>query len=386
MTARPSPSSAPATTSASWPCSTAGPARPRSRPRPTSSLLVLGQREFLSLLEEVPGPEPQDADHPGRAGPRARRAPLRLMRVAPRGARLQSRACAASTFSDRMSAKFGTARKIILGIGIGFAVVTVLSGLSGWVFASSQVDHSVNNREVFGGIPNALVKSASTSSSRSCWSTARCCSPSAPRTGSGAAPTTGPPPRRTSAAPARTSGPAPTCRPCCATRPPASCTRSSTSASWCCWPSPRCSRSTTSCPTSLKFLHGDVYEGYSLVATRPGSRSSIGVVWAIVRRYVQRPYRIRIKTKPEHAVILGMFLSFGVTGFLTEGYRIAVDGAARVREVVASSATRCRGLVKNTHHLAGWHQVVVDRPRGHLLRLPGDPVRPRCCATCSRRR
>jgi ferredoxin len=27
----------------------------------------------------------------------------------------------------------------------------------------------------------------------------------------------------------------------------------------------------------------------------------IGVVWAIVRRYVQRPYRIRIKSKPEHA-------------------------------------------------------------------------------------
>ena len=30
-----------------------------------------------------------------------------------------------------------------------------------------------------------------------------------------------------------------------------------------------------------------------------------GVIWAIVRRYVQRPYRIRIKSKPEHAIILG---------------------------------------------------------------------------------
>ena len=36
-------------------------------------------------------------------------------------------------------------------------------------------------------------------------------------------------------------------------------------------------------------------------ATRAGLMLLIGVVWAIVRRYVQRPYRIRIKSKPEHA-------------------------------------------------------------------------------------
>ena len=50
-------------------------------------------------------------------------------------------------------------------------------------------------------------------------------------------------------------------------------------------------------------------------------------MWAIVRRYIQRPYRIRIKTKPEHAVILGILLSLiGVTGFFTEAFRIAETG------------------------------------------------------------
>ena len=30
----------------------------------------------------------------------------------------------------------------------------------------------------------------------------------------------------------------------------------------------------------------------------------VGLVWAVGRRYLQRPYRIRIKTKPEDAAIL----------------------------------------------------------------------------------
>src|SRR5262249_38255065 len=36
--------------------------------------------------------------------------------------------------------------------------------------------------------------------------------------------------------------------------------------------------------------------------------------------------RIRIKTKPEDAVILGTFLVIGVTGFVTEALRIALEG------------------------------------------------------------
>jgi Fe-S oxidoreductase len=53
-----------------------------------------------------------------------------------------------------------------------------------------------------------------------------------------------------------------------------------------------------------------------------------GVVWAILRRYVQKPYRIRIKSKPEHAWILGVMLAIGVSGFGTEMFRIAAEQAA----------------------------------------------------------
>jgi Fe-S oxidoreductase/nitrate reductase gamma subunit len=76
-------------------------------------------------------------------------------------------------------------------------------------------------------------------------------------------------------------------------------------------------------PEGLKFLTGNVYMAYSFVGDAAGLLFVIGVGWAIVRRYIQRPYRIRIKTKPEHAVILGVFMTLGVTGFVAEGFRIA---------------------------------------------------------------
>ena len=79
-------------------------------------------------------------------------------------------------------------------------------------------------------------------------------------------------------------------------------------------------------PNGVKFLHGGIYQGYSLVGDVAGVTFLIGIIWAIMRRYVQKPYRIRIKTKPEHAVILGTFLVIGVTGFTTEMFRIAESG------------------------------------------------------------
>ena len=132
-------------------------------------------------------------------------------------------------------------------------------------------------------------------------------------------------------------------------------------------------------PESMKFLHGQVYEAYSFSADLAGVVFVVGITWAILRRYlprqvrtqnsivvelilvlggvfalgygianesslvwlgagvllalafweflrfsgVQTPYRIRIKTKPEDAVILGTFLVIGLTGFFTEAARIA---------------------------------------------------------------
>jgi Fe-S oxidoreductase len=78
-------------------------------------------------------------------------------------------------------------------------------------------------------------------------------------------------------------------------------------------------------PPSLKFLHGSIYESYKATANLFGIVFLVGLVWAIGRRYIQRPYRIRIKTKPEDAVILATFVIIGVTGFLIEGFRIAIE-------------------------------------------------------------
>src|SRR5688572_17637903 len=77
-------------------------------------------------------------------------------------------------------------------------------------------------------------------------------------------------------------------------------------------------------PEELKFLHGDVYRGYALIGDLAGVVFTVGVLWAIYRRYIQRVYRIRIKSKPEHAVILGTFLVIGVSGFGAEAFRIAL--------------------------------------------------------------
>ena len=85
-------------------------------------------------------------------------------------------------------------------------------------------------------------------------------------------------------------------------------------------------------PESLKFLHGDVYRAYSLTSDIFGVIFITGILWALVRRYIQRPYRIRIKTKPEDLVILGTFLVIGVTGFVVEGLRIAVAGRPSFEE------------------------------------------------------
>ena len=87
-------------------------------------------------------------------------------------------------------------------------------------------------------------------------------------------------------------------------------------------------------PPSWKFLHGDVYRGYAAFGDAAGVAFLVGIVWAIVRRYVQRPYRIRIKTRPEDALILGMFLVLGVTGFVDRGVPHRARRPPDVRAVV----------------------------------------------------
>jgi Fe-S oxidoreductase len=79
-------------------------------------------------------------------------------------------------------------------------------------------------------------------------------------------------------------------------------------------------------PDSAKFLHGGVYQGYKFVGDTAGVLFLIGIGWAILRRYVWRPYRLRIKTRPEDGMILGTFFVIGVTGLFVQAVRIAREG------------------------------------------------------------
>ncbi len=118
-------------------------------------------------------------------------------------------------------------------------------------------------------------------------------------------------------------------------------------------------------PEAAKFLHGTIYQGYSFIGDLAGLTLLIGVVWAIGRRYGQRPYRIRIKTKPEHAVILGTFLAIAVTGFATEVFRLAKAGAPEFERWSFLSwpiANTMTGWSDST--LTTWHQVTWV---GHVI-------------------
>ena len=151
---------------------------------------------------------------------------------------------------------------------------------------------------------------------------------------------------------ARLPGRACGCRRCCATPPPGSCTPLIYFGFLWLFIATVVLEIDHQLPDNLKFLHGGVYEGYSFAADLGGVVFITGIVWAIGRRYVQRPYRIRIKTKPEDAVILGTFLVIGVTGFLTEALAHRAGGPARLREVV----------VRRLPAVAARRRVVGHRP------------------------
>jgi Fe-S oxidoreductase/nitrate reductase gamma subunit len=108
-------------------------------------------------------------------------------------------------------------------------------------------------------------------------------------------------------------------------------------------------------PENLKFLHGDTYRAYSAIGDAAGLAFLVSIVWAIVRRYIQRPDRIRMKTRPEHAVILGTFLLISITGFGAEAYRIALAGMPDFEQWSFVGYPLAQ-LVEGSANLAGWHQ------------------------------
>jgi len=109
-------------------------------------------------------------------------------------------------------------------------------------------------------------------------------------------------------------------------------------------------------PPRLQFLHDRTYQAYALVGDAAGLGLFIGVAWAIVRRYIVRPYRIRIKSKADHALGLGTLLALAVTGFGAEAWRIAEEGTPTFERwsfIGYPIATAIDGF----GHLNGTHQI-----------------------------
>ncbi|MFM7253476.1 MAG: hypothetical protein ACKO27_10480 [Ilumatobacteraceae bacterium] len=128
-------------------------------------------------------------------------------------------------------------------------------------------------------------------------------------------------------------------------------------------------------PENLKFLHGKTYMAYSFIGDLGGLVFMVGIVWAVLRRYVQRPYRIRIKTKPQHALILGVFGAIGVTGFLAEGFRIAEIGSPSYEKwsfIGYPTAQLVNGLSADT--LVLWHQLMWI---AHVVVTPSRTMNPK---------
>jgi Fe-S oxidoreductase len=79
-------------------------------------------------------------------------------------------------------------------------------------------------------------------------------------------------------------------------------------------------------PANFKFLQGGVYQGYSAILDLASLVYLGGLALAIVNRYLFPTRRIRTKTKPEDAVILGLLILLGLGGLLTEAARISLAG------------------------------------------------------------
>lgn len=79
-------------------------------------------------------------------------------------------------------------------------------------------------------------------------------------------------------------------------------------------------------PSNLKFLRGNFYLGYSAVLDLAGLVFLGGLALAFLGRYIFPTWRIRSKTTPQDAVILGVLGLIGATGLLVEAARISQVG------------------------------------------------------------
>ncbi len=77
-------------------------------------------------------------------------------------------------------------------------------------------------------------------------------------------------------------------------------------------------------PPDAQFLTGITYQTYSFLADLAGVVFLIGCFWAVYRRYIKKVNRIAKKSEPQDAFNIVLLILLGITGFIVEGFRIAV--------------------------------------------------------------
>ncbi len=130
-------------------------------------------------------------------------------------------------------------------------------------------------------------------------------------------------------------------------------------------------------PAGLKFLHGAVYQAYSFVLDLAGVAFLAGLLGAAARRYGERPWRLRSKTRPEDAWILILLAVIAVTGLATEAARISLEG--RPSHEVWSFVGYPLSLLVPRPDAAGIHQALWMLHAGSfaifLVMLPTTKLR-----------
>jgi Fe-S oxidoreductase/nitrate reductase gamma subunit len=109
-------------------------------------------------------------------------------------------------------------------------------------------------------------------------------------------------------------------------------------------------------PSSLKFLHGDFYLGYSAVLDFAAIVYLGGLALAFVGRYVVPTWRLRSKTKPQDALIITVLAAIGITGLLAEGARISLAG--RPDHEIWSFLGYPISYLFNTAEAGDWHRFL----------------------------
>ena len=114
----------------------------------------------------------------------------------------------------------------------------------------------------------------------------------------------------------------------------------------------------------ISFYQGAFYVAYKLIINLFGLLFVIGLLMAVYRRYVQQPLKFS-RSLSDDAIVLGILLFLGVTGFLLQALRVAAtrDPAAPIHWVSYPLALALSGVdtgvLQATHATTWWLHMLA---------------------------